>query len=102
VPGDEPVPDERLVEERRLVGNRRLPQESFRNRNHAGIGGDGGYRRMIHEVPCARTASIEARRLERPSEFGHFRPVEDGFDDGENLRRGVARVEPYRVCRRAN
>jgi hypothetical protein len=46
---------------------------------------------MIHEVPCARTTSIEIRRLERPSEFGHFRPVEDGFDDGETLRGGVVR-----------
>ncbi len=46
---------------------------------------------MIHEVPCARTPSIEIRRLERPSEFGHFGSVEDGFDDGEALRRGVFR-----------
>ena len=33
---------------------------------------------------------------ERPSEFGHFRPVEDGFDDGETLRRGVVR-DQHRV-----
>jgi hypothetical protein len=37
------------------------------------------------------TTSSKIRRLERPSEFGHFRPVEDGFDDGEALRRGVVR-----------
>jgi hypothetical protein len=46
---------------------------------------------MIHEMPCASTAPIEIRRLENPSEFGDFRPGEDGFDDGKTLRRRFVR-----------
>ncbi len=46
---------------------------------------------LLGALPCARTTPMEIRRLESPGEFGHFRPLEDGFDDGEALRRGVVR-----------
>ena len=61
---------------------------------------NGRHRRASHQVPCARPTSIEVGGLESPSEFGSSGPVQDGFDNGETLRREVVRVQ-HRVSGRA-
>jgi hypothetical protein len=62
-----------------------FPFINLEGRNHAICNFRLFPRPSDREYPgaVACTTPIEVRDLESPSEFGHFRPVEDGFDDGE-------------------